>query len=84
MAERISKNISFTQEQANFVDSRVNTGDYQSASEVVRAALRLLAQEEAAKRSALEEVHRKIAVGMEQLKRGELLDGEKVFEDLLK
>ena len=50
MANRISQNISLTAELSAFIASRVASGDYQSASEVVRAALRLLQREEAPKR----------------------------------
>ena len=49
MANRISQNISLTAELSAFIASRVASGDYQSASEVVRAALRLLQREETPK-----------------------------------
>lgn len=42
MAIRISKNVSLTPELEAFVDSQVASGRYQTASEVVRAGLRLL------------------------------------------
>lgn len=54
MANRISQNISLTAELSAFIASRVASGDYQSASEVVRAALRLLQREET---SSLPEQH---------------------------
>ncbi|WP_114772581.1 type II toxin-antitoxin system ParD family antitoxin [Microvirga subterranea] len=50
MANRISQNISLTAELSAFIASRVASGDYQSASEVVRAALRLLQRDEAPNR----------------------------------
>lgn len=34
-------NISFTEKQANYIASQVESGDYRNASEVVREALRL-------------------------------------------
>jgi antitoxin ParD1/3/4 len=37
-----TRNISLTDPLDRFIDDRVKTGDYQNASEVVRAALRLL------------------------------------------
>jgi putative addiction module CopG family antidote len=42
MAVRVSKNISLTPALEAFVDSQVASGQYQTVSEVVRAALRLL------------------------------------------
>jgi len=34
-------NISFTEKQQNYISTQVKSGDFQNASEVVRAALRL-------------------------------------------
>ena len=40
-------NVSLTAKLENFVKSKVKTGDYNNASEVVREALRLLQKEDA-------------------------------------
>jgi antitoxin ParD1/3/4 len=40
-------NVSLTPKLENFVKSKVKTGDYNNASEVVREALRLLQKEDA-------------------------------------
>jgi len=45
MAIRVSKNISLTPELEAFVDSQVASGQYKTASEVIRAGLRLLRAE---------------------------------------
>jgi antitoxin ParD1/3/4 len=82
MAIRTTMNVSLTPELEQFVDSRVASGRYQSASEVVREALRLLERQELERRAALDEVRRKIGEGLEQARRGELLDGEEVFARL--
>jgi antitoxin ParD1/3/4 len=57
-----TRNVNLTQEMDRFVSSRIKSGRYESASEVVRAALRTLEREEmeheakvAALRSAIEE-----------------------------
>jgi putative addiction module CopG family antidote len=42
--QRMSLNVSLTPELARFIVARVASGRYQTASEVVRAALRLLEQ----------------------------------------
>jgi antitoxin ParD1/3/4 len=77
-------NVSLTPELEAFVSARVASGRYQSASEVVRAGLRLLEADEREREAALAEVRQKIAVGLEQARRGELLDGEAVFDELNK
>ena len=75
-------NISLTPELESFVDSRVASGRYQSASEVVRAGLRLLEQDEQEREAALTEVRQKIQLGLDQIRRGEVFDGEAVFDEL--
>ena len=80
MAERISMNVSLSRELAAFVKARVISGRYQSDSEVVRQGLRLLEEYEA----GLEELRRHIAVGIEQLDRGEGIDGKSVLQELRK
>src|SRR5207248_1771072 len=82
MATRSTLNVSLTPELDTFVSSRVATGRYQSASEVVREALRLLEERELERDAALAELRQKIAVGLVQARQGELLDGEAVFEEL--
>lgn len=82
MRTRTTKNISLTPELETFVDARVASGRYSSASEVVRAALRLLETEEQEREAALAEVHRKIRIGLDQIRRGEVFDGEAVFDEL--
>ena len=46
MAVRISKNVSLTPELEAYVDGKVASGQYQTASEVIRAGLRLLQAQE--------------------------------------
>ena len=75
-------NVSLTPELEAFIDARVASGRYQSASEVVRAGLRLLEVDERDREAALAEVRQKIGVGLEQIQRGEVFDGEAVFDEL--
>jgi antitoxin ParD1/3/4 len=82
MATRTSMNISLTPELEQFVQSRVASGLYQTASEVVREGLRLLEEREHARETALEELRAKIRLGVEQADRGELLEGDAVFEEI--
>jgi antitoxin ParD1/3/4 len=46
MIVRKTRNVSLTPELEAFIDSTVASGRYRSASEVVRAALRLLSERE--------------------------------------
>lgn len=46
MAIRQTRNVSLTPELDAYIDARVTAGDYNSASEVVRAAVRLLRRQE--------------------------------------
>ncbi len=83
MASRVTLNVSLTPELKKFVETRVASGRYLSASEVVREGLRLLEQREVSRQAALDEVRRKISVGLEQAERGEFFDGEEVFREVL-
>ena len=56
-----------TPEQSSFIDSCVETGRYQSASEVIRAGLRLLADQEAIRLAELEAVRSLIKTGAESI-----------------
>lgn len=46
MITRKTRNVSLTPELEAFVDGRLASGRYRSASEVIRAALRLLEEDE--------------------------------------
>ena len=84
MAERATLNISLTSEQSKFIVSKVSSGSYLTASEVVREALRLLQEQERLKEMHLDELRNKIQEGLSALDRGEKRNGEEVFRDLKK
>jgi antitoxin ParD1/3/4 len=69
-------NVSLTPELEHWVDEKVRTGRYASASEVVREALRLLEQQELARQRRLVQVREKIDRAVEQLEQGKALDPE--------
>ncbi|MDM7924324.1 MAG: type II toxin-antitoxin system ParD family antitoxin [Pyrinomonadaceae bacterium] len=64
-------NVSLTNELESFVSRLVATGDYHSASEVVRDGLRLLKEREELKQLRLEELRAEVRKGYEQSVRGE-------------
>jgi antitoxin ParD1/3/4 len=82
MPHRTTVNISLTPELDAFLQSRVKSGRYQTTSEVVREALRLLEHQEKEREASLKQLKAKLARGAAQAERGELLDGEEVFEEL--
>ncbi len=71
-------NISITPKLSRYVNKRVASGKYTSASEVVRESLRLLQERDTARNS----LRKAIEKGLEQARRGQLLDGEEVLADL--
>jgi len=62
-----------------FIAELLQSGLYQSQSEVVREGLRLLKEREELKNLRLAELCREIAIGSEQTDRGEFVDGEETF-----
>ena len=79
---RTTVNISITPELDVFLQSRVQSGRYQTTSEVVREALRLLERHERERDEAFRQVKAKLQRGAEAAERGELLDGDEVFDEL--
>jgi antitoxin ParD1/3/4 len=71
-------NIHLTRELEQLVQNKVQSGRYNSASEVVREALRLMEERDLRK----EEIRKKIAEGLESQRLGRLVDGEVVFDRL--
>jgi antitoxin ParD1/3/4 len=65
-------NVSLTPELEEFVNRKVESGMYSSASEVVRESLRLLREQDLLKQIRLEELRKEIALGLEASERGEV------------
>jgi antitoxin ParD1/3/4 len=65
-------NISLTSELERFVNEKVKSGLYQTASEVVREGLRLLRERDELHRQKLEELRKDIARGLEDAEQGKL------------
>ncbi|MDT0498130.1 type II toxin-antitoxin system ParD family antitoxin [Algiphilus sp. W345] len=71
--------ISLGSHFTDFVDERVKAGRFASASEAVRAGMRLLEQEEA----KLDLLRKTLAAGESELDQGQGLDGESVMARLI-
>lgn len=75
-------NVSLTPPLEKLVQEKVKTGLYNSASEVIREALRLLDEKDRLRRMQLENLRKEISIGLKQADRGELMEGKKVLEKL--
>jgi antitoxin ParD1/3/4 len=69
-------NVSITDSLEEFVQSQVKTGLYSSASEVVRAGLRLLREREA-------DINKNIAISLEQIENGQYVEIDDEYWDNL-
>lgn len=68
-------NVSVGKEFEEFVKMKVASGDYASVSEVVRDGLRLLKEKDLLFEARLQSLRDEIQIGIDQLERGEGIDG---------
>jgi antitoxin ParD1/3/4 len=67
-------NVSLTPELENFVNEKVKSGLYNSASEVLRESLRLLKERDMLQEIQREELRREIMLGVEQIRNGDFIE----------
>src|SRR2546423_14019330 len=65
-----TRNVVLTNEQANLVQSLVNSGRYQNASEVIREGLRLIERREAEDAAKLDALRAAAATGIGAIEAG--------------
>jgi antitoxin ParD1/3/4 len=78
-------NVSLGNKWERFVDAKVKSGDFQTASEVLREGLRLLEEKDLLKRisvSSLPELREKLLHGIRSLDSGQRIEGEQAFRIL--
>lgn len=76
-------NITLKAEQEEFIQAEIKKGRYQTVEQVISEALKLLEEvNQQRDEIRLEELRQKIAVGTEQIKKGQTTDGEEVFARL--
>jgi len=75
-------NVNLTPELEALVQRKVASGLYNNQSEVVREALRLLAEQDRLREAHLKDLRGALADGLAQANRGELQDGPKVVADV--
>lgn len=75
--------VSLTEELEKMVKAKVASGLYNNASEVIRESLRFMEAHEAwIYQMKMDRLKMEINKGLEQLDRGESLDGNRFFEEL--
>ena len=74
--------VTLTAEQEKFIAEQLAGGHYRSAADVIAQSLGMLRAQEEFIRSNLAELRGKIATGMEQIRRGEVVDGKTAIQNL--
>jgi antitoxin ParD1/3/4 len=74
-----TRNVVLTDSQSEFIDRMVEQGNYQNASELMREALRQLQRSE----EVWEKAKAGVLEGLEQIRRGETVDGEEAFARIM-
>lgn len=67
----VTRNVVLTDHQSAFIDEMVSSGQYQNASEVMRAGVRLLEQQA----EEWQRVRAGVLLGLEQVRNREFADG---------
>jgi antitoxin ParD1/3/4 len=77
-------NVSLTPELEKKIEARIATGNYTSASELVREALRLFFEVDESRRDEIAAMNRRIVQGIAELDRGEGIAGDEARRRSLK
>ena len=75
-------NVNLTRELEQLVQRKVESGLYNNQSEVVREALRLLAEQDRLRETHLSKLRGALSAGLKQADRGEFLHGPKVVAEM--
>ena len=78
-------NVSLTKELLDYVEGEIATGDFASASEVMRAGLRTLRDERALAREKLEILRHEIQIGVDDVEAGRFATRsvDQIFDDAI-
>ena len=79
-----TRNIALTPKLDRYVQGKIDSGRYQSASEVVREGLRLLEQQEQERAAALIDIRKQIRLGYTQVLKGQTVDPDAVLGEIAK
>jgi len=75
-------NVSVGKSFEEYVQGKVASGEYASASEVVRDGLRLMKEKDLLREARLEAIKVEIQKGIDQAERGELYPGSEVMAEI--
>ena len=75
-------NITLSPEQEKFIQSQIARGKYTNIQQVIDSALKFLEKQDQNYEQWLDETRQKVKVGLEQLERGDKVDGEVVIAQL--
>jgi antitoxin ParD1/3/4 len=75
-------NVSLTPELEKLVKRKVESGLYNSASEVLREALRLMDERDRIQEMKMAELRKEVQLGIDSLEKGETREGKQVFANL--
>jgi antitoxin ParD1/3/4 len=83
MARQATLNVSLTTKLQKYVRSKVKSGRYESASEVIRESLRALQERERATEKFWTDVRDKVAIARRQVADGQTRDGAQAMDEIL-
>ncbi|MBK7750191.1 MAG: type II toxin-antitoxin system ParD family antitoxin [Candidatus Obscuribacter sp.] len=75
-------NVSLTPELEKLINEKVESGLFNSASEVIRAGLRLLIEQDELKQIRFETLKADLRAGLDQEAKGDIVSGEETFKKL--
>lgn len=75
-------NVSLTPELEKLINEKVESGLFNSASEVIRAGLRLLIEQDELKQIKFETLKADLRAGLDQETKGDIVSGEETFKKL--
>ncbi len=83
MARQTTLNVSLTPTLRKYVHSKVNSGRYETASEVIRDSLRALQERERAAEAFWSNVRGKVATARRDVAEGSTEDGDSAMDEIL-
>lgn len=75
MAREATLSVSLTNQLRSYVDRKVQSGQYESASEVIRQSLRTLQEQEEQQRLYWADLRKKVKAARSAIAAGDVLDG---------